>query len=105
MTDTAEGFDCRHCGRHIDGETPDPHGWCKACRGSVVRRSGAWAVFPAVFVLVLYVGLLSRFGLFQSTFLVVWIALGIALAYVAFKVARRVLFDVIRNRAAKKPAT
>jgi hypothetical protein len=30
--------------------------------------------------------------------MVVWIALGVALAWVVFKVARRVAFDVIRGR-------
>jgi hypothetical protein len=105
MSDAGQGFDCRNCGHTITGEEADRNGWCKACRALIVRRSAALAVLPALLVLGLYLWLLSHFGLFQSTFLIVWIALGVALAYVAFKVARRVLFDVLRNRGVKPPAT
>jgi hypothetical protein len=105
MTDAGEGFDCRNCGHHVTGEPADRHGWCKACRAELVRRSTWLAVFPALVILGLYFWLLSWFGLFKSTFLIVWMALGAALAYVAFKVARRVLFDVIRTRGVKAPST
>ncbi|HEX6749508.1 MAG TPA: hypothetical protein VF092_19585 [Longimicrobium sp.] len=101
MSDAGESFDCRSCGRTITGETPDSHGWCKACRAAVVRRSTIMAVFPGVVVLALYLWLLDHFGLWDSTFLIVWIALGLALGYVAFKVARRVFFDVVRSRGVR----
>lgn len=105
MSDTAPppGFDCRNCGRHVAGDTPD-HGWCKACRGTVVKRSSLWAVVPAVVVVGLYLWMLGYFGLYDSMFMIVWMALGAALGWVAFKVARRVLFDVIRSRGVKPPA-
>jgi len=105
MSDTAPppGFDCRNCGHHVAGETPD-HGWCNACRGTVVKRSSAWAVLPALVVVGLYLWMLGWFGLYDSMFLIVWIALGAALGWVAFKVARRVFFDVIRSRGVKPPA-
>jgi hypothetical protein len=86
-------------------ETPDTHGWCKACRTAVVRRSTLMAVFPALVVVALYLWLLNSFGLWDSTFLIVWIALGAALTWLAFKVARRVLFEVIRNRGVRVRAT
>ena len=69
----------------------------------VVKRSSVWAVFPALLVVALYGWMLGWFGLFTSTFMIVWAALGIALGWVAFKVARRVLFDVIRSHGVKPP--
>jgi hypothetical protein len=105
MTDVPRGFDCRNCGHHVTGEDADRHGWCQACRAVLVRRSAWLAVIPSLIVLAAYLWVLNRFGLFQSTFLIVFIALGAALTWVAFKVARRVLFDVIRTRGVKPPTT
>lgn len=98
-----EPFDCRNCGRRVEGEKPDQHGLCQACRAEVVRRSTRWAALPALVVAALYFWLLAWGGLFQSRFMIVFVALGVALAWVAFKVARRVLFDVIRNRGVPAP--
>ena len=103
MSDAAEGFDCRNCGHHVTGEVVDHHGWCRACRRVLVRRAAMLAVLPALVLLVLYLWVLDYFGLWDSTFLIVFLALGAALAYVTFKVARRVLFDVIRSRGLKPP--
>jgi hypothetical protein len=105
MSQASESFDCRNCGHHVTGEAADHHGWCKACRAALVRRSGYLAVLPALVVLGLYLWMLDYFGLWNSTFLIVFMALGLALAYVAFKVARRVLFDVIRARGVKPPTS
>jgi uncharacterized membrane protein len=105
MSDAPEKIDCRNCGHRLVNETADHLGWCKACRGVVVKRSSGWAVLPTVIVVAAYLWLLSYFGLFNSVFVIVWIALGAALGWVAFKVARRVLFDVIRNRGVKPPTT
>jgi len=105
MSDAPESFDCRNCGHHVAGEPADHHGWCKACRTVVVKRSAAWAVLPAVVVVAAYIWLLTYFGLLDSIFIIVWIALGVALGWVAFKVARRVFFEVIRNRGVKPPTT
>jgi len=104
MSDTAEGFDCRNCGNHVTGERPDHHGWCKGCRGVVVKRSSLLGVIPAALVVALYAWVLAYFGLFDSVFVIVWIALGVGLGWITFKVARRVLFDVIRSRGVKPPS-
>lgn len=101
MSETGETVDCRKCGRAVAAGEVDRNGWCKACRVAVVRRSSWWAVLPAAVVAAAYFWVVDYFGLFQSTFLMVFIAIGAALAYVAWKVARRVLFDVIRIRAAR----
>ncbi|HEX8245121.1 MAG TPA: hypothetical protein VF541_16540 [Longimicrobium sp.] len=103
MSDAGESSDCRNCGHSISGEDADRNGWCKACRAVLVRRSAMWAVLPALVVVGLYLWMLGYFGMFKSTLVIVWIALGAALAYVTFKVARRVLFDVIRSRGVKPP--
>ncbi|HEX8903248.1 MAG TPA: hypothetical protein VF771_00240 [Longimicrobiaceae bacterium] len=105
MTDAAESFDCRNCGHHVTGEAADRHGWCKACRDVVVRRASWLAVLPALVVAALYAWMLDYFGLWSSTFLIVFLALGLGLTYVAFKVARRVFFDVVRNRGVPPPTT
>ncbi|HEU4558241.1 MAG TPA: hypothetical protein VFS20_10340 [Longimicrobium sp.] len=105
MSDAGESFNCRNCGHHLTGEVHDHHGWCKACRAVVVKRSAMLALIPALLVLGVYVWVLWHFGLFDSMFVIVWIALGVGLGWVMFKVARRVLFDVIRNRGVKPPST
>jgi uncharacterized membrane protein len=105
MSDATESRTCRNCGHHLHTEAPDNHGWCKGCRDMLVRRSGTWAIIPTLLVLAGYAYLLSYFGLFNSVFVIVWIALGAALGWVAFKVARRVLFDVIRGRGVHPPST
>lgn len=106
MSDAGETFTCRNCGDHMnEAAAPDHHGWCKGCRAVVVKRSSAWALIPAVLLVAAYVWMLGYFGLFDSMFVIVWIALGLGLGWVAFKVARRVLFDVIRNRGVKPPST
>jgi len=97
-------FTCRQCGDDVKGETADRRGWCKACRRKVVRRAGALAVMPALLMAVGYFYLIDYFDLFKSNFLIIWIALGAALTYVAFKIARRVFFDVVRARTARRPA-
>ena len=101
----SESFDCRNCGHRITGETADHIGWCKACRTALVRRAGWLALLPALVVLALYLWMLDYFELWKSAFLIVFLALGLALAYVAFKVARRVFFDVVRARGVKPPAS
>ena len=104
MSDAAEGFDCRQCGKSVKGESADRRGWCRACRHEVVRRAGTWAVVPAVLIAAGYFWVIDRFDLFRSNFLIVFIALGLALGYVTFKIARRVLFDVFRGRAVRRAA-
>ncbi|MFL5385329.1 MAG: hypothetical protein ACJ8GN_22650 [Longimicrobiaceae bacterium] len=104
MSTDEVGFTCRQCGDGVEGETADRRGWCKACRRKVVRRAGALAVMPALLVAVGYFYLIDYFDLFKSNFVIIWFALGAALTYVAFKIARRVLFDVVRARTARRPA-
>ncbi|HLM69027.1 MAG TPA: hypothetical protein VK358_15920 [Longimicrobium sp.] len=90
---------CRVCGRRFgENDKPDAAGWCSQCRGRLVSRSTRVAWAPALVFGLLYGYLLVWGGLLESRFMVVWIALGVALAWVVFKVARRVAFDVIRGR-------
>lgn len=102
MSEAGEGLSaCRSCGGAFGEVGPDHHGSCAACRKAVVRRATLLAVFPALLVAGLYFWLLASFGMFQSRFVIVWLALGAALAWVAFKIARRVLFDVVRARGVR----
>lgn len=90
---------CRICGREFgEHEKPDANGWCARCRALLVTRSTRLAWVPAILVAVLFYALVAWAGLLGSRFLVVWLALGLGLAWVAFKIARRVAFDVIRTR-------
>ena len=104
MSDAGEErFTCRHCGHEVAGEAPDHHGWCAACKRALVRRSGVLAIFPALLVVAGYLYLLDYFGLYQSTFMIIFLAIGAGIAWVAFKVARRVLYDVLRVRGTRPP--
>lgn len=104
MSDAAVGLSCRQCGRDIRGDGA-ARGLCKACRAAVVRRAGVWAVIPALIIAAGYFWVIDQFDLFRSNFLIIWIALGAALAWLAFKIARRVIFDVLLGRLARRPAS
>lgn len=106
MSDAGEGLAaCRKCGGAFGEAGPDHNGWCAACRAAVVRRASLLAVLPTLLVAGLYFWLLASFGMFESRFVMLWLALGVALAWVAFKVARRVLFDVVRSRGVRAGAS
>jgi hypothetical protein len=92
-------FDCARCGKHVHGEMPDDARWCAACRRGLIERSARLAWMPAVVVALLYLALLMWSGLLESPMMAFWLALGAVLAFVAFKVGRRVFFDVLRGRA------
>ena len=90
---------CRVCGHEFGvDEKPDANGWCAKCRALLVSRSTRVAWLPAVVFAVLFYLLVAWTGMLGSRFLVVWLALGVALAWVVFKVARRVAFDAFRIR-------
>ncbi len=90
---------CRACGRQFgEGEKPDANGWCAKCRALLVSRSTRVAWLPTLLFALAFYALVAWGGLLESRFMVVWLALGVALAWVTFKVARRVAFDVIRSR-------
>ena len=65
----------------------------------MVRASTRMALVPAILLLAGYLWLLAAFALFESRFVVVFIALGAAMGWLAFKVARRVAFDLLARRA------
>jgi hypothetical protein len=96
-------FVCPNCGRTRVGETPDPAGWCAACRGEVVRRATRMARVAAVLAAALAALVLGWTGAFSSLFMVGWLALAALVVYGVFKVARRVAFDVVRSRGVTPP--
>jgi hypothetical protein len=97
-------FICTLCGLPKEGEKADDAGRCLSCRQEVIRRSGRWALVPAVVMAALYLWMIVWFRLIESPAMIFFLALGAALAFVAYKVARRVAFDllVVRGRGARK---
>ena len=95
--------DCRKCGRHVEGQKADDEGWCQACRAELIRRATRLAYLPAVVLALLYLWLLAWSGLLESPMMAFWVALGAVLAFVAYKVGRRVFFDVLRGRPTGEP--
>lgn len=91
-------FDCRKCGRLVRGEKPDDARWCEACRRDLIRSATRRSWPPAALVAALYLWLLAWSGLLESPLSVAWLALGALFTFVAYKVARRVWFDVLRRR-------
>ncbi|HEX2211160.1 MAG TPA: hypothetical protein VHG93_25985 [Longimicrobium sp.] len=92
-------FDCARCGKRVEGQSPDDARWCASCRRWLISRAGRLAWAPALVVALLYVGLLVWSGLLESPMMAFWLVLGAVLAFVAYKVGRRVFFDVLRGRA------
>jgi hypothetical protein len=91
-------FDCARCGKGVRGEKPDEARWCTACRRALIARSSRLAWIPAIVMALLYLGLMLWSKLLESPMMAVFLALGAVLAWVAFKVGRRVFFDVLRGR-------
>lgn len=94
-----ESFDCRSCGLGVRGQKPGHEGWCDACRTRLIHESGRRAYIPAAAVGAACLWLVWWTGLLESPLMAFWLALGALLTFVTYKVARRVLFDVLRGRA------
>lgn len=96
--DAHPSFDCRKCGRHVHAQKADDAGWCEACRRELIRSSTRRAWPPAAVIAALYLWLMWWSGLLESPLMAVWLAVGGLFTFVAYKVARRVWFDVLRGR-------
>lgn len=92
-------FRCARCGRSVEGEPADDSGWCQRCRRDLIRGATWRAWIPTLVVAALYGWLLVGTGLVESPALIFFLALGVVLALVTYKVARRVFFDLLRGRA------
>ncbi len=98
MTPEEPGFVCRNCRLPREGKA-DRYGWCAACRQVLVRRT----ILPAgVATFVVAAGLLALqtwLGVFGSRFMMGWLALAGIVSFGAWKVARRVAFEVMQARS------
>lgn len=99
VADAPAPFDCARCNRRVEGEKADDAKWCTSCRQQLIARSARLAWIPAAVVAALYLWLIAWSGLLESPMMAFWLVLGAVLAFVAFKVGRRVFFDVLRGRA------
>lgn len=99
LPDAPPPFDCARCKRHVEGEKADDARWCAKCRQGLIDRAARLAWIPAGVVAALYLWLIAWSGLLESPMMAFWLVLGAVLAFVAFKVGRRVFFDVLRGRA------
>ncbi len=97
--DAPPPFDCRKCRARVQGQKADDAGWCEACRQALIHSSTRRAWLPAAVVAALYLWLLAWSGLLESPLMAVWVALGALFTFVAYKVARRVWFDLLRGRS------
>jgi hypothetical protein len=91
-------FDCRKCGRSFRGQKADDAGWCEACRADLIRHSTQRAYLPAAAAAAAFLWLMWWSGLMESPLMAFWLALGAVITFVTYKVARRVLFDLLRGR-------
>ena len=103
MSTAEPAFTCRNCGRTRTGEKPDNAGWCAACRAETVRRATVPAWLATVVFLAALVAVMWWAGAWTSRFVVMWLALAALAAFGAFKVARRVAFEVVRARGVTPP--
>lgn len=90
---------CQRCHRDLGPDAPPDAEWCDACRQGLIGGATRRAWIPALVVAGLYLWLLVWSGLVESPALVFFLALGVALSFVAYRVGRRVFFDVLRGRA------
>jgi len=96
-TPPAETAVCDRCGREYEPVSGDLAGLCPECRASIIRKAGLWgrlSAFAITALIALAILLLIR----PERFLFLWMALLVGIYYVAFKIARRTGFDLIRER-------
>jgi uncharacterized membrane protein len=89
---------CARCGRALPPEAGDAD-LCAACRSRTIRGATARAWLAGLVVVALYAWLLGWSRLYESPAFVFFAAVGVVLGWAAYKVARRVAFDVLRGRA------
>jgi hypothetical protein len=99
LPETDRGTACARCRRSLGADAADEAGWCDACRRGLIRRAAGWSVPPTLVVGALYGWLLVWSGLVESPALVFFLALGVVVMLVTYKVSRRILFDLLRGRA------
>jgi len=104
MSDAPEAATCGNCGGPVESDGTDRRRLCAECLRLIVERSTRLAVLPTVVVGLLYGWMLIWTHMFDSRFLMLWIALGVALGWVTFKVSRRVLFEVVHSRGVRREA-
>lgn len=97
-----DSFVCRNCGRTREG-SPDPAGWCTPCRRVLVARTLLPAAAATAVFVALLVALLVWAGAFESRFMMAWTSLAALLGFGAWKVSRRVAFEVLRARGTIVP--
>jgi hypothetical protein len=90
---------CARCGDGLAPDAPEEADLCARCRREVIRGASRRAWIVAAVVAAGYAWLMWWSGLVGSPALMFFVALGAVLAFVAYKVARRVFFDVLRGRA------
>jgi len=90
---------CSRCAAETPEGKLDPTGWCDACRAELIPRANVWGWVACVAVALLYLGWMVWAGMFGHLFMMAWVVLGVGLAFLALKVARRVAFEVLRARA------
>lgn len=90
---------CARCGRALAADAPADADLCAACREATIGGAARRAWIPTVAIALLYAWLLWWSGLIGSPALIFFVALGAVIAFVVYKVSRRVLFDVLRGRA------
>jgi hypothetical protein len=94
---------CTRCGYvFTNDESADAHGWCSACRARVVRTAGRIALVPAVLLGFGWFWLLLHLDLMESRWIIGLLALGGLLSWVAFKVGRRVSFEVLSAQGRRR---
>ena len=93
----AETSVCARCGREFEPVSGDVAGLCPDCRAAIIRKAGLWGRITA-FAITALIGLTVLVLVRPERFLFLWMAFLVGIYYIAFKVSRRVSFDLIRER-------
>jgi len=96
-TPPAETSVCARCDREYEPVSGDRAGLCPECRAAIIRKAGHWGratAFGITALIALAILLLVQ----PERFLFLWMALLVGIYYIAFKISRRVSFDLVRER-------
>lgn len=102
MSASDDLLSCARCGRDAPQEELDDAGWCRSCRAALVRQASRWA-YAAAAATALLAAVLIWLVVGSARFLIFWLLLVGIVAFLAFKVARRVAFELLRTRTAALP--
>lgn len=95
---------CQRCGSTSYAGRLDSRRWCAECRACVLPLAQRWAWLGVALAAAAWIGGTVAIGVGVQRWIVLWSALGGLFCFAAFKIVRRVAFEVLQARGLPLPS-